>query len=60
MRPETENGVTLPTHEIVALAVMGTTGVLAAIDFDDELGFSAAEVGEVGPDRLLSNEVVAA
>jgi hypothetical protein len=56
--PEAENRIAASPHEFVAFAVVHAFGVLAAIDFDDEFLFSAAEVGEVRSDGKLTGEFV--
>lgn len=58
--PDAQDGIALCTHEIVAAAIMWAVGVLGAVDFDDEPLVATTEIREVGTDRELSREFVAA
>ena len=47
-------------EEVRALGVVVfLRGMAVAIDLDDELQLGAVEVGDIGPDRLLAQELVA-
>jgi len=46
----------LGPHCVIHLLVY----MLRAIDFDDQLGFEAHEIHDVGPERMLAPEPVAA
>jgi hypothetical protein len=59
MAPEAQDRIAMCAHEIVAATVIGAVGMLRAVKLDDELVLSAAEVGEVGTDRMLANELMA-
>ncbi len=60
MVPETQDRIALDAHEIIALAVVGTVGVLGSIDFNDKPFFSAGEVCKKGADGELAGESIAA
>ncbi|HEY3779134.1 MAG TPA: hypothetical protein VGL35_13860 [Rhizomicrobium sp.] len=59
--PEPENTKTLAFQEFAANAIMFDIfglGMLAAVEFDDQLRFETHEVGDIRADRLLSPELV--
>jgi len=60
MTPEPKDRIALFAHEIIASAVVFASGVLGTIEFDDEPFFPARKISEVGADRELPSEFVAA
>ena len=58
--PEAQNGIAERLHEIVTGAVVGAVRVLRAIDFDDEPPLAACEIREIGANRQLACEAIAA
>jgi hypothetical protein len=58
--PEAQNTPTLRLQPFVAPRVMCGVRMLAAIRFDDQAGFDASEIGDVGRNGVLPSEVPAA
>jgi hypothetical protein len=55
--PEAKNAIPVIDKPSVARGITLVIGVLTAVDFDDESLLAANKVGDVGPDRLLANEL---
>jgi len=60
MVPDTQDRIALGAHEIITPAVIGTVGVLVAVDFHHEPFFAASEVCEERADGKLARKAMAA
>jgi hypothetical protein len=54
--PNTNNPIPERCQDPVAMPVSGVTRVLAAVDLNDESGFTTDEIDIVGTDRRLPDE----
>jgi len=52
--PKAEDVPALAPQPLVAVVMVARTRVLAAIDFDDQSGFDAGKIGNVGWNRELT------
>jgi len=58
--PEAQDGIALATDKLVADFVSWAVSMLAAVDFNDKPPFAAGEVDEIGANRQLAREAIAA
>jgi hypothetical protein len=57
--PKPQNCISVFEKHPAAIGVVGGIGMLAAIELDDKIALAAGEIGKVGSDRQLANELVA-
>jgi len=60
MVPEAEDGIASLLHEGITAAIVCAVDVLRTVDLNDQPMFPTCEIGEVGTDRELPGELVAA
>ena len=55
--PESQNAITVIRKPLIADGITRVSGMLAAIDFNDDAVLSAYEVDDIGADWLLTDEL---
>jgi hypothetical protein len=56
--PEAQDLIALSSQPLISTIIfLLTSSVLTSVDFDDDAKFDAAEVGEVGADRMLATKL---
>jgi hypothetical protein len=58
--PETDDGIAYILHEPVTTPIINAVCMLAAIEFHDKMPLAAGKIGEIGSNRELPDEFIAA